>query len=448
MLKRMSFVITSLLILSLSLGNSRQVLALESHSELELAKEMGQDLEAKYAPKGGSIVIDAATGQVLYEREADKQWPVASLTKIMTLYLAYEALESGELSRDMTFEVTQKDVDISQISALSNNTMVLGAQYTFDELAQLMMIVSSNAATVLMADTIAGDEGAFVDLMNAKAKELGMTQTQFYNASGSSNELLGDYAPANQPKDGENKGSARDFALLSYHLIKDYPQALKNTSQYNLSLKEGSEYEESFTAHHLSLVGGPTAYEGTDGLKTGSSDSAGYNLVSTVKRQGVRLISVVMGVGEWPDDKAEEARNRLSNALHDAVYKEYTYQRILPRGFQTINDRAIVLEEDLYAMVRRGEKLDFTLENGQVTLDDDAVYISEDTQQPSAAYRIWVAPKPDLVQLLRHTWLRVAYQWWLVGTGSFVLLIVGIYLLRGGTFSRKRKGGRSVPDDK
>ncbi|MDQ0223343.1 D-alanyl-D-alanine carboxypeptidase family protein [Streptococcus moroccensis] len=250
------FFVVSLILISSLVGHFQAVLATEKTSEIDLVKAMGEDLDGSYQPQGGSIVIDAATGQVLYEQDADKVWHVASLTKIMTLYLAYEALEAGEISEQETFKVTQKYVDISQIYALSNNKMVLGAEYTFDDLAKLMMIVSSNAATMLMADTIAEDESAFVDLMNAKAKELGMTQTQFYNASGSSNELLGDYAPKNQPKDGDNQGTARDFALLSYHLLKNYPQAITHTRQYELTIKKETDYEESFTAHHLSLEGG------------------------------------------------------------------------------------------------------------------------------------------------------------------------------------------------
>ncbi|MGT2667652.1 DUF1958 domain-containing protein [Streptococcus rifensis] len=436
-----SFVV-SLILISVLLGDLQTVFATEKISEIDLAKAMGEDLEASYQPQGGSIVIDAATGQVLYARDADKVWHVASLTKIMTLYLAYEALESGEISEKETFKVTQKYVDISQIYALSNNKMKLGAEYTFDDLVKLMMIVSSNAATMLMADTIAGDEGAFVDLMNAKAKELGMTQTRFYNASGSSNELLGDYAPKNQPKDGDNQGTARDFALLSYRLLKDYPQAINHTNQYRLTIKKESDHEESFTAHHLSLEGGPTAYKGTDGLKTGSSDSAGYNLVSTAKQNGMRLISVVLGVGDWPDDDAEKARNIISNALHDAQFKQYSYERVLARGVHTINEETIVLEEDLYAVVEKETAPTFVLEDHYLSIEGDFSFVSEAIKRPVASYRTYQTPKPQKGSFLKQTWHGIAYQWWLLGLGSLLMLIVGLWLILSSKSVKKGKHGR------
>lgn len=351
------------------------VSATEVKNELAIARDAGTDLPDEYLPKGGTIVVDGQTGRVLFEREADKVWASASLTKIMTVYLAYEALAQEKIRSDQLFTVAQKHVELSQNPALSSNRMAVGDQFTFDEMVQLVMIASSNAAASLMADTISGDEGQFVAAMNAKAKELGMTETKFFNASGASNSLLGNHIPKGQDEKGENVGTARDYALLTYRLLADYPEVLPLVNTYEVTIKQGSPEEETLKSHHHSLAGGPVAFTGMDGLKTGSSDTSGYNLSATAEREGMRLIAVILGVGDWPDEKAELARNQMVNALFEGLYKTYAYQVVVEEGVHEIGGQELRVSAPLLDIVDKAQEPEIALKDASLSLKSDAVYL-------------------------------------------------------------------------
>ncbi|MDQ0223344.1 DUF1958 domain-containing protein [Streptococcus moroccensis] len=156
----------------------------------------------------------------------------------------------------------------------------------------------------------------------------------------------------------------------------------------------------------------------------------------------MRLISVVLGVGDWPDDDAEKARNIISNALHDAQFKQYSYERVLARGVHTINEETIVLEEDLYAIVEKETAPTFILEDGYLSLEGDVSFVSEKIKRPMASYRAYQAPKPQRISFLKQTWQGIAYQWWLLGIGSLIMLITGLWLILGSRSIKKGKHGR------
>ena len=220
--------------------------------------------KARYA----SIVIDTATGQVLHETNADTRNYPASLTKMMTIYLAFEALEKRKLRMGQRLRVSRRAARMpaSKLGLKRGQTMLV------EDAILALIIKSANDAAVVIAEALAGSEGKFARLMNKKARALGMTRTNFRNASGLPNR--------------RQLSTARDMARLAQALIADFPQFYRYFAEHRFTFK-GRTYK-SFNR----LL---TNYDGTDGLKTGYTRASGYNLAASAVRNGQRLIAVVFG---------------------------------------------------------------------------------------------------------------------------------------------------------
>ncbi len=219
-----------------------------------------------------AILIEASTGKVLYERNADEALAPASMTKIMTLLLTMEAIEKGQIALEDNVLVSENAAGMggSQVYLEANS------QYTLDEIIKAVCIASGNDAAVVLAEAIGGSTSNFVDMMNKRAKELGLTSTNFVNVYG---------------LDAEGHvSSARDMAIMGRELIK-HDLILQYSSIYEdyLKKKDGSSL---WMVNTNKLV---RFYQGVDGLKTGYTGKAGYCLTATGKWKGLRLISVVMG---------------------------------------------------------------------------------------------------------------------------------------------------------
>ena len=145
----------------------------QAQRALDVARERGYQLEERYQP-AGSIITEINTGQILWQENAQKQWPPASMTKLMTILLAYEEIKAGNLELESTAEVNERYTDIAGRYALSNNKMQPGASYTVAELMDLIIVPSSAAATYMLADMVESDPDRFVERMNQKAQELGI----------------------------------------------------------------------------------------------------------------------------------------------------------------------------------------------------------------------------------------------------------------------------------
>lgn len=161
----------------------------QAQRALDVARERGYQLEERYQP-AGSIITEINTGQILWQENAQKQWPPASMTKLMTILLAYEEIKAGNLELESTAEVNERYTDIAGRYALSNNKMQPGASYTVAELMDLIIVPSSAAATYMLADMVESDPDRFVERMNQKAQELGMVNTKYFNCVGVTNNLL------------------------------------------------------------------------------------------------------------------------------------------------------------------------------------------------------------------------------------------------------------------
>ena len=353
---------------------------------IDVARDSGYQLDDRYQP-AGSIITEIHTGQILWEENKEVSWAPASMTKLMTILLAYDAMEEGKFEKDTQVEVNEKYVDIAGRYALSNNVMQLGAAYTVSELIDLIIVPSSAAATYMLADLVEPDPDQFVELMNQKAEELGMTSTTYYNCVGVTNDLLYPYAPKNLPEDADNVTSPQDYALLCSYFVETYPDILTHTSSPEIVVKEGTPYEEHFKSYQISVEGAKYGLEGTDGLKTGSSGTAGFNYSSTAKRKDTRLVEIVMGVSDWTDQTGEELRHLVGNAIMEQAFETYEYRKVLPKGTHQIGIKKITTKKDLWDCVPKEGEIKFKLDNDKVYVDLERKYLPG-YGAPSVPYKL------------------------------------------------------------
>lgn len=230
-----------------------------------------------------AILIEATTGKVLYEKNPDEKLPPASVTKVMTLYLIYEAIDSGKIKWEDTVTVSE------YAASMGGSQIFLEPMEKQDvkTLTKSIAIASANDAAVAMAEHIAGSEQEFVKLMNEKAKELGMENTNFENACGLDTDTVNHYM------------SARDIAIISRELMTKYPDVKEFTTKWQDTIthktrKGETEFGLTNTNKLLKM------YDGATGLKTGSTKKALYCLSGSAERNGLSIIAVVMAS---PDPK-------------------------------------------------------------------------------------------------------------------------------------------------
>ncbi|WP_371825465.1 serine hydrolase [Pontibacillus sp. ALD_SL1] len=288
------------------------------------------DVQAKTA-----ILVDAETGKILFEKDADVALPPASMTKMMTEYLVLEAIKEGKISWDTTTQITDYPYSISADPAFSGVGLKQNKDYTVRELYEAMAINSDNATTIALAELVAGSEGDFVKMMNDKADELGLPDATFVNSTGLSNTDLGENVPKGTEPNADNLMSARSAALLAYRLINDHPDALEvssmTTTEFEGDRIENLNWMLPEMPGYLSQYG----YEGMDGLKTGWTDLAGYCFTGTAERDDQRLISVVMKTD------SKEARFEETRKLLDYGFNQFEKKELYPEGFQ-IEDKKTV----------------------------------------------------------------------------------------------------------
>lgn len=366
----MKKIISFLLVVTLMIANNINVYANNTTEELiALTENYGYDINPNNAPKT-SIVIDAHSGQILWAQNPDLKADPASTSKLFTLYLVYEAIARGELTLQTEIIATNSDEAISKIHALSNNNIVAGVAYPVEELIKLALVPSSNVATVMLANHLSsGDTDKFVDEINITAKKLGMTNTKFTNATGAVAVAFdGYYSLSKYDNSATNITTVRDLSILTYNFLKKYPEVLNYTKDNKITTMIGTPYEETFKSYNHSLSGQIYELEGVDGLKTGSSPTAGFNIVATAIQNDLRLIVIEMGVGDWSDQQGEKYRHPFINSLFLKSFDDYEKRVVLKKGSHTINNINIQLDEDFVAVVKKGEEPKFKIENNRLIL--------------------------------------------------------------------------------
>jgi D-alanyl-D-alanine carboxypeptidase (penicillin-binding protein 5/6) len=252
-----------------------------------------------------AILVDGQTGKILFEKNADIELGIASMSKMMTEYLILEAIHENKMSWDQTVLISEWVAKLSHDAGGSNVFLEVDGSYTVRDLYEAIAIESANAATIALAEFLGGDYANFVTLMNQKAGELNLEKYLFVNSTGLPNRSYKGNHAEGTSVDDENRLSARDTIRLAYHLVNDFPEVLE-TSSIPMKYFQGEivtdknwmECKEDWTCMknwNDMLPELEHYYEGLDGLKTGYTNLAKYTFTGTAMRDNTRLISVVMG---------------------------------------------------------------------------------------------------------------------------------------------------------
>ncbi|PER17380.1 D-alanyl-D-alanine carboxypeptidase [Bacillus cereus] len=309
---------------------------------------------------GAAILVEADSGKILYQKNADELLAIASMTKMMSEYLVSEAIAKGKLKWDQKIKVSKYAHEVSQDRSLSNVPLENGGYYTVRELYEAMAICSANGATIALAEAIAGKEVDFVKMMNDKSKEFGLKNYKFVNSTGLTNIDLKGQHPEGSTPDDKNKMSARDCAILAQRLIQDFPQILETAKVPKKTFQKSGKYPIDMANSNWMLKGLIKQYEGVDGLKTGTTPEAGDCFTGTVERNGMRLISVVIKT------KSHTARFDETKKLYDYGFANFEVKKAYEKdsavkGHETVRvenakdkDVAVQIKQDVSLPMPKG----------------------------------------------------------------------------------------------
>jgi D-alanyl-D-alanine carboxypeptidase (penicillin-binding protein 5/6) len=278
------------------------------------------------------ILLDANSGTVLAEQDADEVLEPASLTKLMTVYLASEALKDDRLKLDDEILISEK----AWRTGGSRMFIQVGDKIKANDLIQGIVVQSGNDASVAIAEYLAGSESSFADLMNHKAQQLGMRSSHFRNSTGLPN--------------SEHYSTARDLAILSRAIIHDFPEDYKWYSQKWFTFNDIRQPNRNRLLWRNPLV---------DGLKTGHTDKAGYCLVSSAIKDNMRLIAVVMGAS------SDNARTEDSQRLLTYGFRFFESHKLYPAE-KTIKNRRVWKGRTKYVAIGTADDLYVTTPAGQL----------------------------------------------------------------------------------
>ena len=278
-----------------------------------------------------AYAIDAQTGQVLYQKNANKTYPIASLTKILTLAVIEQDIKDHKLSWDQKIKITPAVAKVANDWHFSNVQLNAGEQYSVRQLVESMMLVSADGSTEALALADAGSTVAFNRKMQAVARKAGVTDAKIYNMIGLPNSSLGKHRLKNVDKDAENEMSAKDLALVSRYVINKYPETLKITKKKfaNFDVTAGQQYQMVNINALLPQNGyAPKDWE-IDGLKTGNTDAAGKCIVTTGTYAGRRVILVALHTsGDWNN------QSKMQKEFYEALAN--TYQPVTPNNMKAL----------------------------------------------------------------------------------------------------------------
>lgn len=382
----------------------------EQPSMMDLIKEANYQALDSDKPKS-AVLVDGNTGKLLWGENEDLPHNPASIMKLMVIYLTYEAMAEGKFSMDTEIVATPRHQQIAGIYEISNNKIQAGVSYPVKELIPMALVPSSNVATMMLAEQVDPNAVSFLKKMNDKAQELGMKNTKIVNATGAEvSSFQGLYATegidtTSLDQTGSNVTTAKDFALFSFHLIKNFPQILEFTSSPTVTVMKGTPQEETFETYNYSIPANGKIYEdvdknydfeGVDGLKTGSSPSGAFNIDATAKRGDLRLIAVAFGVGDWSDQTGEYKRHPFVNAMLNYGFNHFEYKELAKKGEQTINDQEVNLAEPLKDVVKKEDTPKLILNDDKtVTVDNALKAVSETVDPVSTKYEAVDQGKDD-----------------------------------------------------
>lgn len=290
-------------------------------------KEVNMELDVKSA-----VLMDANTGTILYSYNSEQPLAPASVTKIMTLLLIFEAINEGKLS------YTDKLIVSENASSMGGSQIFLepGEEMMVDDLLKSVIIASANDAALTLAENVGGSEEAFVSMMNNKAEELGMTSTHFENVTGLDDDVV------------NHLTSAKDIAIMSRELLK-YDKVSEYATIWMDTIRNG-EFGLTNTNRLIRF------YKGITGLKTGYTSKAGYCVSASAKRDNLHLIAVIMGA------ETSQIRNNAATKLLDFGFANYSVYESKNNTSKTIKvcggtkDEAYIQYDDYFTLLNKGDE--------------------------------------------------------------------------------------------
>lgn len=265
------------------------------------------------------VVVDAQTGQVIADQNGTERLPIASTTKLITMYMVKEAIKSGKISLSQNVKVPEDIAAFSQDLSVANTPMTAEKTYTVQQLIDAMMVPSSNGAALLLANLLGGSQAKFEKMMEAKLESWGIAGVKIYSPSGLTNGDMKKFKDASAEDDVENEMSARELAVVARRLVVDFPDVLKTAQQKTVEFPAVSGGTETMNSTN-ELLGNETFDLNWLGLKTGTTPNAGGNFVGVTKIQGRPVVSVVLNSGDNADAAAKfNATLTMVKKADDAV---------------------------------------------------------------------------------------------------------------------------------
>lgn len=249
-----------------------------------------------------AIAVDADTGKIFYAQDSTTPMPIASITKVLSIYVVYDKIKNEELDLLDQVVISPQLAELSTKPELSNVALVSNQAYTVESLIHASLIQSANAAIMALGEKVAGSQEQFVNLMRQKAESLGITDAKIISVSGLNNRDLGDFRYPGTGDDEENEMSAQDVAIIAKHFIADYPEVLNITSTVQESFGENTAQPSIMQNWNQLLPGLPLQKEGVIGLKTGTTDLAGACFVGVIRQNSREVITVVLHANNQAND--------------------------------------------------------------------------------------------------------------------------------------------------
>ena len=294
------------------------------------------------------LLIDFNSGRILAEKKINKKIEPASITKLMTAYVIYKELDSGRLSLDEEVVISEKAWKMKG----SKMFIEVGKKITVDKLLKGLIVQSGNDATVALAEHVAGSESTFADFMNQHAQELGMTNTNFVNSTGWPNK--------------NHVTTAADLAKLASAIIREFPEHYKRYKEKEFTYNGIKQYNRNKLLWRDKSV---------DGFKTGHTESAGYCLVASAKREDMRLISIVLGT------KSEKSRENVSQSLLSYGFRFYESNKLYTAG-ESLKSARIWMGASEDINIGLSEDLVVTIPRGQYKKLDAVVTVNDEIEAP------------------------------------------------------------------
>jgi D-alanyl-D-alanine carboxypeptidase (penicillin-binding protein 5/6) len=308
----------------------------------------------------GCLLADFRTGRVLASKDADTPHIPASLAKIMTMYLVFDELAAGKITMNDMVPISEK----AWATEGSKMYVLVGTKVKIEDLIRGSTVMSGNDACTALAEYVAGNLASFVDRMNWKARELGMTETRFADPHGLSD---------------DNRMSARDLLVLTRSYVTAHPEALQFHAMKEFAYTAPGERAKAPQFNRNRLL---WTYPGTYGLKTGFTTLAGYNMVALVERSGFNVIVIVLGTAKGlPIDEGEQARSEIIMSMLDWAYTRYSYVETAQPG--AVMGRVRVWQgRGKYAEAVAPQGLGAAVEKGQEDEVTSSVSLRKDLSAP------------------------------------------------------------------